>query len=263
MSAWHSFYTPESANTSVETTLKHCLSEDGYTAYNPFGLMPSKPYRITVRLFVAPPRGGWVRVIGEVPAALCAQVSTTQAILAVSLRGADAAINAYARGEAVAMEDWLSANKIDLQLSRLDDAPPLRIAEQKHIIMGLDDLPEDVRRMAQGVDTQQAAKMFERMSSTLMRKAGGDAQSAQALLQQQDAPDWNSAGGGRIRQLAAALGLGDGWREPDFITLRDAYQASARRQRRPDAPLLPGDAEALAAVPDALAYTPVFVGKDT
>ena len=51
------------------------------------------------------------------------------------------------------------------------------------------------------------------------------------------------------------------WHAPDFTTLRDAYQVAERRQRRPNAGLYPGDAEALAAVPDALAYTPVYGGS--
>jgi hypothetical protein len=51
------------------------------------------------------------------------------------------------------------------------------------------------------------------------------------------------------------------WRDPDFVTLRDAYALHKRRERSPNATLYPGDAEALAAVPDALTYTPVYAGK--
>ena len=51
------------------------------------------------------------------------------------------------------------------------------------------------------------------------------------------------------------------WRAPDFVTLRDAYALHKRRQRSPNATLYPGDAEALAAVPDALTYTPIYAGK--
>ena len=51
------------------------------------------------------------------------------------------------------------------------------------------------------------------------------------------------------------------WRDPDFVTLRDAYALHERRRRSPKATLYPGDAETLAAVPDALAYTPIYAGK--
>ena len=110
--------------------------------------------------------------------------------------------------------------------------------------------------MAKQVDLRQAGKLFERMSATLARKTNADP-AADDLLKQ---PDWSSAGGQRIRALMDCLAVPD-WQAPDFVTLRDAYALHHRRQRSPQARLYPGDAEALAAVPDALAYTPVYGGK--
>lgn len=263
MSAWRSLFSPITSAESLTAHLRDAVSAEGYTPYNPFGVIPSKPYKMTVRLFIAPQQESWIRVIGELPHEMSAQISAHLPLLRLSLRAADAEVRAYADGQEIALEDWLRARLPNLDLANLSaPLPPLRLVEQRPLVVPLDALPEDVRRMAAGIDQKQAAKMFERISGDLMKKAGGDAAAAQALLQQGDAPDWNSAGGARIRQIADALGLGDGWREPDFVTLRDAYQAAARRQRRPDAPPLPGDAEALAAVPNALAYTPLFAGKD-
>lgn len=263
MTAWHSLFSPDAAPDILAARLRERLTADGYTPYNPFGLMPSKPYKTTVRLFIAPAANGWTRVIGEAPRDICASISTAHPVLRLALRGGDAAIEAFADGHEIAIEDWLRARTPQVDPTSLNaPLPPLRIMDQRPLVVPLDALPEDVRKMAAGIDQKQAAKMFERISGDLMKKAGGDAAAAQALLQQGDAPDWNSAGGMRIRQIASVLSWGDGWREPDFVTLRDAYQAAARKQRRPDAPPLPGDAEAIAAVPDALAYTPLFAGKD-
>jgi hypothetical protein len=97
--------------------------------------------------------------------------------------------------------------------------------------------------------------MFRKMSGALAQKGvGGD---PSELLRK---PDWNSAGGARIRALADCLNIPN-WQAPDFVTLRDAYALHERRRRSPNATPYPGDAEALAAVPDALDYTPVYYGK--
>ena len=74
-------------------------------------------------------------------------------------------------------------------------------------------------------------------------------------------PDWDSAGGKRIRALADLLTLPSDWREPDFVALRDAYQLHDRKRRNPNATLYPGDAEAMSKVPHALNFTPVYAGK--
>jgi hypothetical protein len=126
----------------------------------------------------------------------------------------------------------------------------------------LDNLPEDVRAMAGQVNPAQAQKMFERLSGTLMKKAspGGNAADEARMMLAGHAPDWNSVGGQRLRALMACLTVPDHWREPDFVTLRDAYQVAERRQRKPDARLYPGDAKAIHSVPNALDYTPVYGG---
>jgi hypothetical protein len=112
------------------------------------------------------------------------------------------------------------------------------------------------------VDMGQAQKMFERLSAGLAQRSGntGNEAAVQNLLQGNQ-PQWNSAGGAQIRKLLADLTIPSGWQEPDFVTLRDAYQLHQRRRRNPNAPLYPGDADAMEAVSDALDYITVYAGK--
>jgi hypothetical protein len=61
--------------------------------------------------------------------------------------------------------------------------------------------------------------------------------------------------------VLGGLTIPSDWQEPDFVTLRDAYQLHERRRRNPNAPLYPGDAEAMEAVSDALDYIVLYAGK--
>jgi hypothetical protein len=125
----------------------------------------------------------------------------------------------------------------------------------------LDALPDDVRAMAENLNPKQIDRMFGKWMKRVSKRLAGDEAGARALLRG-DAVDWNSDGGRQIQALMACLDIPpDSWRYPDFTTVRDAYQLHLRRKRRPDARLLPGDAEAMQAVPDALDYTPVYMGK--
>ena len=112
------------------------------------------------------------------------------------------------------------------------------------------------------VDMRQAQKMFDRLNAGLTQRSGnsGNETAVRSLLQG-NRPQWNSVGGAQIRELMARLTIPSGWQEPDFITLRDAYQLHERRRRNPNAPLYPGDEEAMAAVTNALDYIAVYAGK--
>jgi hypothetical protein len=263
MTAWHSLYLFSNAHDDAVSHLREALTHNGYQHYNPFGLMPGKPWKQTVRLFVAPARGGWLRVVGEPTADVAALLSQHAPLLWLGLRGDAAHIAAYADGAAIDVQA-LAARTLNIERS-LHDAPltPLPMKQQQQVVaIPMDQLPEDVRALAQRINLAQAGGMIEKLSGDLMKRVGGDAAAASALLNPPDAPDWGSVGAARLRALAQALALGSDWDAPDFVTLRAAYQAAARQQRKPDAPLFPGDADAMAAVPDALAYTPVFGGKD-
>src|SRR5690606_4539745 len=125
-----------------------------------------------------------------------------------------------------------------------------------------DAMPDDVRALAGGVDQGAAEKMFNRLSGQLLKRVGGQADEARALMSGEGAPNWDSSGGNRIRALMNSLTLPGEWREPDFDTLRDAYALHERRRRLPNARLYPGDEAVMARVPDALRYTPVYGGRN-
>jgi hypothetical protein len=260
-------YLFSNAHDDAVTHLRESLTHNGFHHYNPFGIMPSKPWKQTVRLFVAPARGGWLRVVGEPTVEVAALLSQHLPLLWLGLRGDTAQIAAYADGVEIDVQAFAARTvAVDARTIEraLHDAPltPLLKKQQQVVAIPIDQLPEDVRAMAQRINPAQAGGMIEKLSGDLMKRVGGDAAAAGALLNPPDAPDWGSVSAARLRALAQVLSLGADWDAPDFVTLRDAYQAAARRQRKPDAPLFPGDAEAMAAVPDALAYTPVFGGRD-
>lgn len=267
--SWTSLYLP--CDEPLIPALQDSLTTLGYTLYNPFGLLPGKAYAQTVRLFAAPPVNGWMRVIGEPDARQLAPLSRQQLCLYVALDGKDAQIKVYADGEQVepstALIPYLRAGRLADELRKaLHSVSPVEKAENTGsplFDVPLDNLPDDLRAMAGQVNPAQAQRMFERLSEPLLRKVspGGEAAGeARRLLAGGNAPDWNSVGGRRIRALMACLTVPDDWREPDFTTLRDAYQAHERRRRKPNARLYPGDAEAMRMVPNALDYTPVYGG---
>jgi len=260
MSGWHSLFLISPDAYAVAVRLRELLTEHHYSLYNPFGFMPVKPYKRTVRLFIAPEREGWVRVVGEPDAALLPELAQSWPLIWLSLSGQDVGIETFADGCSVDADHFPGVD-IGLLAQALHDTP-LEIVEKPAPALPLDVLPPDVKAMAIKVDPKRANKMFEQLSGTLLKRAGGDAAAARMLIEQQDAPDWDGVGGARLRAAAQAFRLPHDWKSPDFVSVRDAYQAGARRQRKPDAPLFPGDAEALAAVSDVLDYLPVFGGRD-
>lgn len=239
----------------------------GYTPYDPFGLMPGLSYPLAIRAFAAPhDLGGWRTVIASadlIPSAVIASA-------AESLRAAALHLTLDMDGRAEIA--WFSgdpppdlAHVIDgdpLTVERYAVAAPASASAAPALALPIDALPEDVRSALVGgqIDETQAEKLFAKMSGAVAGKLGGDAEAAKKLLQSAQI-DWESGGGRRIRAAIGLFGLGDALRLPEFTALRDAYALQARKRRKPDAPLYPGDAEAMAAVPDALAYTPIFAGR--
>jgi hypothetical protein len=254
MTTWQSLYLPSGDN--VAENLKAALTASGYTPFDPFGLLPGKSYPQAVRVFVAPERGGWTRIIGALERGLLPELSLTAPCLVVELDGDEAHFEAYFEGEAATPEIALMsyAHEHDCIHLALKNTHFLKRIDVGGVTP--DALPEDIRKMAEQVDPKQAAALFARISGTLAQKGGNDPAAAEMLRQ----PNWNSAGGSKIAALMDCLRIPD-WRDPDFVTLRDAYALHKRRERSPNATLYPGDAEALAAVPDALTYTPVYAGK--
>jgi hypothetical protein len=271
--SWDSLYLPSADQAAVADHLRASLTNLGYRLYDAFGRLPGRSYAQTTRLFVSPAQSGWVRVIGTPDPHLLTSLSAHGLCLYVRLDGTDAHIETFTRGNtrpiAGALAPYL---RPDCSIENLQQVLSGEFAPQPDAAAPVmpTPLPADVQALAASVDPQQAQKMFERLSGGLMKKVGqrtgtdADALSAAAQdLVQGSAPDWNSPGGQRIRAVMQCLTIPADWREPDFTTLREAYALHARRRRKPDARLYPGDADALAAVPHALDYLPVYGGRDT
>lgn len=265
--SWDSLFFPSAESDAVAAALHQALSALGYTAFDPFTTVPGRSYPRAVRLFVSPQTSGWVRVIGAVDRRALAALPADFLCLELRLAGDNAHISVWAGGNEVDPIKALQPHaKPESSLSAvlIDNTPQPGRAP---IVSDtpLPALPADVRSLAEQVDLGQAQGMLSRFSSRLLKRAGADdsAEAAARTLVAEAAPNWNSPGGQRICALMSALTVPDGWREPDFVTLRDAYQLHLRRQRSPAARLYPGDAETLARVPDALVYTPVYAGLNT
>lgn len=268
--SWDSLFFPSTESAAVAAGLRQALSALGYRLFDPFAPVPGRSYPQAVRLFVAPQTRGWVRVIGAVDRRALAALSIELLCLDVQLAGGDAHITVWSGGAAVdpvsALQPYARPGS-DLSAALANALPQTDVSQSVSNANPdplLPMLPADVRALADQVDLSQAQDTLSRLSGDLLKRAGADsgAASAARALVTAVAPNWDSPGGRCISALMAALTVPDDWREPDFVTLRDAYQLHLRRQRNPAARLYPGDAEALARVPDALTYTPVYAGME-
>lgn len=275
---WHSLYLP--ANETIAAALREALSAAGFAAYHPFGLMPGRAYTRRALLFAAPPRDGWTRVLIAPEsdplmrdAAWLQSVSSTLGaipLLSAILNGDRAAIEAFHEGVAADPSAAFAAYADEMllrgSLSGVIAPPPdTTPAQPTMLAVPIDQLPGNMQALAGRVDPRQAEKMIARMTGQAAKRigAGDEADAARALLAEDAAPDWASTDGRRLRAFLAALMPNDADpRQPAFTAVRDAYALHERRRRRPNAIALPGDAEAMRAVPDALAYTPVYAGKN-
>jgi len=273
---WSSLYLaskhlPLAAQQQAASALSDALERQGYTAYDPFGALPGAAYTDAVKLFVAPTSDGWTRILSEpvvLPDWLLSALSRLGTALWVALDAEALHVAVYADGQTL---DPLDA----LAVYRRDDCNPDQL---RHILAGecvdvpdepesaqtagipLDALPPEMQTLAHNLNPRQVTGLFNKLMGRVTGRVDTDVDSARALLAG-SGPAWNSNGGRCIRGLMACLDMPQNWRTPDFITLRDAYQLERRRQRLPDATLYPGDAEALAAVPNALDYIPVYAGR--
>lgn len=286
MSHWCSLYLhygDADATHAVEaltTRLRDAISAAGYTLYNPFGLMPGKSYPDTLKTFIFPPREGWIRVLAapegcarltEIISSLAGTPFDVILSLAVdeSVNTADqtvALIDVYLNGVKADTEQALSAYLRDGKtLEDFQDAlyRPIKAAPpeaQPNIITQVSaDMAGQVGDLAGQINPKQANALVSRLSENLLGKVGGSKDEANQLLNQAKF-SWQSEGGRRINAVMGCLTL-ENWRTPDFVELRDAYQLHARLKRNPNLPSYPGDAEAMALVPNALDYTPIFGGK--
>lgn len=224
--------------------VQRAWAAQGWTPIDPFAGY-GRPAPQAMRAFAAPAQAGWTRVLCErLPdePLLCA-LATEVVLLAVQIEDGQAAL-------------WLGRGGVlsALPLPALQSQPAPRPVDSP--------LQTALPAGMQALNTHPGAagRMFARLSDSLLGKAGGADQRAAALALLAAEDVWSGAAG---QQAAAALheqGVA-GWETPVFAELRDAYALARRRQRRPEAAPLPGDADMLARVPDALAYHLLYAAK--
>ncbi len=269
--SWHSLYIPSGDSAAIEAALERVLLQQGYKRYDPFpggSGLTAHIWQRRVRQFVAPPVEGWTRVIGEPDRAglpdLAAALGTVLLEAWLTDSGGGLAVWAADGQRAdlqAALGGWLRPDRgpDDLARALAGDAPVPSLAADGPQVLAVP-LPPDVARMAEDVDPVQAGKMMDRLTRQVFGKLGGSGKQAEAQAMLGGGDLWNGEEGRRLRAAMACLSIPAGWREPDFAGLQGAYQVARSRRHNPDGLRLPGDDEALARVPDALEYRPVYAG---
>ena len=280
---WHSLYLPTANAQPVIDALRALLAAHGYTPYDPFPGGTGTPGNLTdlVRQFVAPPQEGWVRILGQSVESLLSEFSATARLPVLYAwltpdGGGFALFQDGARhDDPTAFEPYLREGRTrdDLQRAFAGQFPVevLGGAEPSAGGTGEEALPPEIQQFAQeqGVDARKARALFERLGDSLFsklgRQSGGaddDEQAqARAIFMGGGQDPWNSLYGQRVRAIASVLNLPPNWRLPTWEAVRDAYHVHRLRQCSPRMALMPGDKEAMDAVPDALDYTPVYMGR--
>ncbi len=275
--SWHSLYVADVSPEAVSAALISVLGRHGYTPYDPFPGGAGTPPGLTdlVRLFVAPAQEGGVRVLGVLDRALCTELSAAldRPVLVAWL---DEKSGGFALAMGNTIDETPDALVPYLRIgSTLDDlrrawAGEVRVDAPPDEAQAGQQLPPALRDLAeqQGVDLRKAGSLFEQLSGRLFGGLAGQAgestaeqEAARAVLMGGGRDLWNSLAGVRVCAIASLLTLPANWREPDWDAVRDAYHACRMRERYPRMTPLPGDRAALAAVPDAAAYWPVFMGR--
>lgn len=273
-------YAAADDQSAVADALLRALNASGYEVYDAYGSAFPPAYARAVRTFVAPPWGAWTRLLGEFDGELLPALTATFPVIDAQVTAGDddheaeASLTVWLDGvrqtdlSTIADRpdtDW--AHVVAAGIQRLTEwrAAPQIIqpdARPTGSFVPRETLPGYARGLFDTLNPEQAGSLFNRMTSSLASKLGkSQMESARGLLQPRSI-DWTRGKPAIVAETLSALyGDAQAWRDPDFVTLRDAYQLHVRRRDRPQAPLYPGDAEALAAVPDALAYLPVYGGK--
>jgi hypothetical protein len=268
---WHSLYIPLEDPARVADALAAALAGCGFTLYDPFpgGTSLSFGWQERVRCFVAPSQGGWTRVLGACPPeALPALAAALEVNLLVAwLDEEGGGVNVWTPegcdhdGDALA--GWLrpDASALDLRQAMEGDVLAPVLPQEGASILTVP-LSPDLQALADRVDDRAAEKLMDRLTTRLFGKPGrGGLQARDAALGMLGGIPWNDEAGRRVRAVLGCLSVPENWREPGLEALSEAYQVARARRHNPAGLRLPGDDVALAAVPDALAYLPVYAGR--
>jgi hypothetical protein len=261
---------------AIAGALGEGLEALGYERYDPFpgGKGPARIWKDKVTAFIAPPREGWTCIAGRVPAEAIAKASAEldAPLLHLWLTGDMWGYLLFAGGDDLhdveALADFVRPGRTldDVQRAltgELDGLPldPAEVEDESA-------LPGNVIALAadHDVDMEKAQQMIDKWNRRIFgrlgkkdKEAAGARTEAEAMLQGEPSI-WGTHCGKRLRAFAAALAMPAGWHQPAFEVIRDAYTVARRRQQNPNATLLPSDEQALARLPGAADYLPVYYG---
>ncbi|MDZ4670082.1 MAG: hypothetical protein SH821_04360 [Phototrophicales bacterium] len=255
------FYTNENQATIAEKISSHLEAMD-YTRYDPFNALTGRVYGQGIKTFLSTPHDSWSRLIGTFPLDLSAQLSSDGLVVHLHLTDQDADVHVFVDEKPKPFSALIPHLREGMTVTDLHNAI-LRGDHPKKVIedaMPMSALPDEIQKMARGLNPNQMNRMFNKMMGQVTRVMGDKTASARAMLAP-TTPDWSNGLASNIRIFMGCLTIPKNWHTPDFITLRDAYMAQRRYSRNPNAPKLPSDTEAMSAVPDALAYLPIYGGK--
>ncbi|HEX3054324.1 MAG TPA: hypothetical protein VHP83_26950 [Aggregatilineaceae bacterium] len=276
---WQSLYIHTADSKEIAEAVQAVLETHGYNAYDPFPGGSGTPTGLKkmARHFVAPAVNRWVRVLGEPVEELLSE--TSRAIGKPMLYGwldeETSGFALYRNGkrddDLDALRPYVRTTFEELQRAAAGEMRMDEIVSKEPpvVILGADALPPEIQQLADehGVDSKHANKMAERIGGKLFgrlaKQAGeskSDQEQARDVLMGGGRDVWNSLEGQKVRAMASALKLPEHWRTPTWEEVRDAYQVFRLRERSPRMMLMPGDKEAMKAVPDALDYIPVYMG---
>lgn len=271
LAQWLLFKTADAEH--LKTSLRNALQNAGYSFYDPFPGGTGTPMGLQnrVRSFIAPPDAGWVRMLfapnemwqeNEVLAGLNLPV-----IKIVYFSPEQFEIGAYQPNTgATGIPALVTFLRTGLTENDLRQA--MNIASGSASDSASNELTPELQKFAeeQGVDAQQVDKLMQKMAGSVFQKMGdkgaqAEAKSAIIGAAKQATVDWNSAAGQAVKAMLGCLTVPENWTQPDWKTLTAAYQVARQLQRDPKALMLPGDKDALKALPHALEFNPLYIGK--
>ncbi len=247
------------------------LEQAGYQRYDPFPGGIGTPSGLTsfIKLFVAPVQSGWVRVLGMPDLALMADIRYRDTVLHAWLDETDSGITVLNDDPAnlESLAAFLRTGKMLADLERIQRGNmPIAVERPNESL-----LPDDIQQLAHnhGVNPDQAGKLINRLTSQMFgkldRSSAGEASTMQsqahALASGGGQVNWNSPAAQRLKAIMNLLTVPDNWRDPSFEDVREAYQVARRLVKTPGARLMPDEQAALNAVPNAIDYIPIYVGK--
>ncbi len=263
---------PNSHPSDLQSRLKTSLQAAGYTFYDPFAGGTGTPVGLQqrVRCFIGALEGGWARMIFA-PNEIWPDDTTREILAGMSV--IKAAYTASDQFEIGTVSDGMAGltaflrpgmTEADLQQAAVVTASAVQATDA-----ALTDLPPELQKYAQeqGVDAGQMDKLMQKMSKGVFKKMGNEqdaqkqAKAAMAGVAKQPEVEWNSPAGQALQRVMACLRVPEKWMQPDWKTLTGAYQAARQLQRDPKALMLPGDKQAMAALPNALEFIALYMGK--